>query len=217
MRIGLLGGTFNPPHDGHLKLAEIALRALALDEVRFLPTALPPHKALPPGDPDGAARLHLLEAALAALGLPFRLEPLEVQRGGTSFTVDTLERLAEREPDCAWIFLMGGDQLPGFPGWRRPERILELASLAVAARPGWPAPEAGELPGMLAGRVRPQWSGAPGELIWLPGTELELASTDLRAELGRGGTPNGIPPQVLAAILREQRYRYHSHGRINES
>ena len=78
MRIGLLGGTFNPPHDGHLKLAEIALRSLALDEVRFLPTALPPHKTLPPGDPDGAARLHLLEAALAALGLPFRLEPLEV-------------------------------------------------------------------------------------------------------------------------------------------
>jgi nicotinate-nucleotide adenylyltransferase len=207
MRIGLLGGTFNPPHDGHFKLAEIALRELALDQVRFMPTATPPHKPAPSGDPDGAARLRLLAEAIPAAGLPFRVEPLEVQRGGTSFTVDTLERLVEREPGCSWIFLMGSDQLPGFPEWRRPERILQLASLAVAPRPGDPIPDGRELPGMLAGRVRPHWSGAPGELIWLPGTELDLASSDLRAELGRGGTPKGIPPQVMAAILRERQYR----------
>ena len=120
--------------------------------------------------------------------------------------MDTLERLAAREPDCAWIFLMGGDQLPGFPGWRRPERILELASLAVAPRPGCPGPDGG-LPELLAKRLAPRWSGGPGELVWLPGTGLDLASSGLRAELGRGETPDGIPPQVMAAILREQRYR----------
>jgi nicotinate-nucleotide adenylyltransferase len=207
MRIGLLGGTFNPPHYGHLKLAEIALTVLALDQVRFIPTATPPHKPVPAGDPDGAGRLRLLEEALAASGLPFRVEPLEVRRGGTSFTVDTLEGLAGREPGCGWIFLMGSDQLPGFPDWRRPERILQLASIAVAPRPGCPGPDGPDLPGMLADRVRPTWSGGPGELVWLPGTELDLASSELRAELGRGGTPKGIPPQVMAAILRERRYR----------
>jgi nicotinate-nucleotide adenylyltransferase len=126
-----------------------------------------------------------------------------VTRGGTSFTVDTLEALAAREA-CQWIFLMGGDMLAGFPSWKRAGRVLELASLAVAPRPG----DLGrELPALLAGRERPRWSGGPGELIWLPGTGLDLASSSLREELARGGTPDGIPPQVMAAILREQQYR----------
>jgi nicotinate-nucleotide adenylyltransferase len=202
MRVGLLGGTFNPPHFGHLKLAEIALKELGLDQVRFIPTASPPHKPVRPGDPDGAARLRLLGAALGP-GSPFLVEPLEVLRGGTSFTVDTLEALSARET-CGWIWLMGSDQLDGFPGWRRPGRILELASLAVAPRPGCPGRD---LPEILAGRARPRWSGGPGELVWLSGTGLDLASTELREQLGRGGAPEGIPPQVMAAILHEQQYR----------
>jgi nicotinate-nucleotide adenylyltransferase len=207
MRVGLLGGTFNPPHLGHLKLAEIALEELELDEVRFVPTAVPPHKALPPGDPDGPARLRLLERALAGSGRPFRVEPLEVRRGGASFTADTLEALAAREPGHGWIFLMGSDQLPGFPGWRRPERVLELASLAVAPRPGSPGPDRMVLPALLADRVRDRWSGGPGELLWLSGTRLALASTELREALGLGLVPEGIPPQVLSVILQEKKYR----------
>jgi nicotinate-nucleotide adenylyltransferase len=203
-RVGLLGGTFNPPHSGHLKLAELALAALGLDQVRFIPTAAPPHKPVAAGDPGGAARLRLLGEALAAGGRPFTVEPLEVERGGASFTVDTLEALTVREPGTAWIFLMGSDQLAGFPAWRRPERILELAALAVAPRPN---AGAGPLPDLLAGRERALWSGQPGELVWLPGTELDLASSDLRDDLGRGRIPGGIPPQVLAAILRENQYR----------
>jgi nicotinate-nucleotide adenylyltransferase len=202
-RVGLLGGTFNPPHAGHLKLAELGLEHLGLDEVRFVPANLPPHKQLAAG-PDGAGRVHLLEEALAAAGRPFRVEPLEVLRGGTSYTVDTLEVLARREPDAAWVFLMGSDQLAGFQDWRRTGRILELAALAVAPRPGEPATA---LPGLLAERVRERWSGAPGELVWLPSTELDLASTDLRRELERGRLPAGIPAEVLAVILREKQYR----------
>jgi nicotinate-nucleotide adenylyltransferase len=207
VRVGLLGGTFNPPHRGHLKLAELALEALGLDQVRFVPTAAPPHKQLPSGDPDGPARVRLLREALAASGHPFSVESLEVDRGGTSFTVDTLELLARREPGCCWIFLMGSDQLPGFPRWRRVERILELASVAVAPRPGVPAGDRAAMPDLLAGRVKPRWSGAPGEAIWLPSTELDLASTHLRAELGMGRIPDGIPVEVMAAILREKQYR----------
>jgi nicotinate-nucleotide adenylyltransferase len=207
MRVGLLGGTFNPPHWGHLKLAEIALEALELDQVRFMPTAAPPHKPFPPGDPDGAVRTRLLEQALAACGRPYRVEGLEVERGGTSFTADTLEALSAREPGTSWIFLMGSDMVPGFARWRRPERVLELASVAVAPRPGSADPAEFPLPGILAGRVRPRWSGGPGELVWLPGTGLDLASSDLREELARGRVPEGIPPQVMAAILQEKRYR----------
>jgi nicotinate-nucleotide adenylyltransferase len=204
LRIGLLGGTFNPPHWGHLKLAEIAQRTLGLDEVRFIPTAAPPHKQVPAGDPGAAARLRLLEAALAAVTFPCRVEPLEVQRGGTSFTVTTLETLAAREPGCGWIFLMGSDQLSGFPAWRHAERILELASVAVAPRPGGPDLS---LPALLSGRVRPRWSGGPGELVWLPGTELDLASSALREDLARGDLPPGIPPRVLSLISQEKQYR----------
>ena len=206
-RVGLLGGTFNPPHLGHLKLAEIALESLGLDQVRFVPTAAPPHKPADPADPGGEVRIRLLEQALAGTGRPFRVERLEVDRGGASFTADTLEALAAQEPGSAWMFIMGSDLLPGFATWRRPERVLELASLAVAPRPGGPDPQSLALPGLLAGRVRPRWSGAPGELVWLPGTRLALASTELREALGRGLAPEGIPAQVLAAILQEKRYR----------
>jgi nicotinate-nucleotide adenylyltransferase len=209
MRIGLLGGTFNPPHYGHLKLAEIAMDALGLDEVRFIPTATPPHKPVPAGDPEGAARRRMLEEALSGLPFPSKVESLELDRGGTSFTVETLETLAVREPGCQWIFLMGSDQLAGFPGWRRAGRILELASLAVAPRPGYPSAGCGDpvLPELLLNRVRPRWSGSPGELIWLPGTGLDLSSSSLRDDLGLGHLPKGIPPQVMAAILREKQYR----------
>jgi len=201
-RVGLLGGTFNPPHLGHLKLAEIALAGLALDEVRFIPNALPPHKPAPKG-PDGPGRRRLLEEALAPLDPRFRVEPIELERSGPSYTVDTLEALAAREPGTGWIFLMGADQAATFPKWRRPEAILALASLAVVGRPG----AGGELPELLITRVRTSWSGGPGEVVCLPSTELDLASTDLRADLGRGETPEGIPPQVMAVILQENQYR----------
>jgi nicotinate-nucleotide adenylyltransferase len=201
LRIGLLGGAFNPPHLGHLKLAELALRSQLLDEVRFVPTARSPHKA-EPGDGAGAGtRLRLLEQALA--GTDFRVEGIEIERGGTSYTVDTLEALHRREPGPAWILLIGCDQLPALPQWRRMDRILELASLGVAPRPGFTV----GLPTMFESRQRDHWSGSPGELVWLPGTELPYSSSSLRSELALGHHPEGLPIQVAAAIRRENYYR----------
>ncbi len=194
-RVGLLGGTFNPPHAGHLKLAEIAVPALGLDELRLVPAGIPPHKALP--DRDGPARLRLLRE------LPYAVETLEVEREGASYTVDTLEALCAREPGSAWILVMGSDQAEGFGTWRRPDLILERASIAVSPRPGFEL----RLPPELRDRVTPAWSGAPGEVVILPGTGMDVASTDLRAALGRGSRPPGIPPQVLAYICQENQYR----------
>jgi nicotinate-nucleotide adenylyltransferase len=204
VRIGLLGGAFNPPHDGHLKLARLALDHLNLDELRFVPTALSPHKP-DPGGPDPSARLRLLSEALQGFDPRCQVETLELERGGASYTVDTLETLAGRNPDTAWILIMGSDQLAGLPQWRRVERIFELASAAVALRPGAPLlPPA--VPGLLA---CPSWSGQPGELVALPGTDLDLASTGLRVRLQASPheDPGGVPPQVLSTIRSENLYR----------
>jgi ribosome-associated protein len=99
---------------------------------------------------------------------------------------------------------MGSDQLAGFPQWKAPERILAMASLAASPRPGF---DDAPLPDLLQGRERPSWSGAPGEIVLLPGTGVDLASTALRPSLARGEAPSGIPSQVLAAICRENQYR----------
>lgn len=202
-RIGLLGGAFNPPHLGHLKLGELALVHLKLSEVRFVPTARSPHKAAADSDPGGRQRFRLLEEALAATGLPFRADPIELERGGTSYTVDTLEALQGSEPGRRWILLIGCDQLSGLPQWRRMDRILELASLAIAPRPGFDT----GIPEAFRPRARERWSGAPGELVWLPGTELALSSSRLREQIARGQRADGLPIQVEAAIRREKHYR----------
>jgi len=204
VRIGLLGGAFNPPHEGHLKLARLALEHLELDELRFVPSALSPHKP-DPGGPGTEARHRLLAEALRGADPRCRIEPLELERGGTSYTVDTLEALAAREPGTSWILVMGSDQLPGLPGWRRVDRIFELASAAVAVRPGAPF-QAPDLRGL---RPVAHWSGRPGELVALPATNLDLASTGLRERLlaDPQEDPAGLPSQVLGTIRSENLYR----------
>jgi len=202
-RVGLLGGAFNPPHLGHLRLAELAWKGLSLDELRFVPSAIPPHKALPESTPDPAQRLGLLREALAEAGGSFTVETLEIDRGGPSYTADTLEALTAREPGCAWIWILGADQLANFTSWRRWERILELGSLAVAPRPGCEE----RVPARLSDLQRELWSGRPGELVWLPSTELDLSSSELRAELSAGRNLEGLAIQVRAAIDREKLYR----------
>ncbi len=204
MRIGLLGGAFNPPHDGHLKLARLALDHLELDELRFVPTALSPHKP-DPGGPAPEARTRLLTQALEGFDPRCHVETLELERGGSSYTVDTLEALAQREPGNAWILVMGSDQLPGLPEWRRVERVFQLASAAVALRPGAPF----EVPGLPGISIKDLWSGAAGELVALPTTALDLASTELRHRLQAApqDDPGGLPPQVLRTISAEKLYR----------
>jgi nicotinate-nucleotide adenylyltransferase len=203
-RVGLLGGAFNPPHQGHLRLARLALEHLGLDELRFVPTARSPHKP-DPGGPDVDSRLRLLAEALEGFDDRCRVETAEAARGGTSYTVDTLEALSGREPGTAWILIMGSDQLPGLPSWFRVERIFELASAAVAPRPGAPF----LVPPVAGVHAVPAWSGRPGELVALPATELDLASTDLRERLRTAPSedPGGVPPQVLSTIRAENLYR----------
>lgn len=198
-RIGLLGGTFNPPHAGHLRLGELAFEHLSLDELRFVPAACSPNKAVGGCSPE--VREHLLRIALE--GRPWTLDTAELVRGGTSYTVDTLEALASHFPGHAWILVLGSDQVASFATWHRPDRIWELASVAAAGRPGLE----GAVPAALHSRLRPRWSGSPGELVLLPTTGLDLSSSGIRQRLSLGESPEGLPPQVLAAIRAENLYR----------
>ncbi len=201
-RIGLLGGAFNPPHEAHLTLARLALDHLQLDELRFMPTARSPHKPNE-GEVTDAQRLALLEAALTGFDPRARIERIELERGGTSYTADTLEALAAREPDAAWILILGSDQLPGLPKWRRADTVFRLASLAVAERPGQSILMSDGLP--LA--PVPAWSGAPGEWVRLPSTASDLSSTHLREELRHGRATAGLPEAVTRIILAGNLYQ----------
>src|SRR5271166_5246780 len=143
MRIGVFGGTFDPVHLGHLILAEQCREQGRLDQVLFVPAASPPHKqsqALTPF----AQRVEML--ALAIAGQPaFRIDELEKDRPGPSYTVDTLEQLKERQPAAELFLILGSDTLLDLPHWHGPARVAALATLVVVARPDWQTLSDGEL------------------------------------------------------------------------
>jgi nicotinate-nucleotide adenylyltransferase len=130
--IGVLGSAFNPPHLGHLALAQEAHWQLGLDEVVLIPTGEAPHKRIAE-DPGREARLEMTRLA-AADDSRFSVSALEVEREGPSYTYETLEALAAERPDRRLVFVMGADAAVGLESWRKPERVVELANLAVARR-----------------------------------------------------------------------------------
>jgi nicotinate-nucleotide adenylyltransferase len=134
MRIGILGGTFNPPHLGHLVAAQEAYRELDLDQVMLIPAGIPPHK--PVDDEPGPE--HRLELCRLAVGDDerFTVSDLELRRDGPSFTVDTLDILRSQSPSDDLFLILGGDIAAGLPKWHDPERVLELATVAIAQRRG---------------------------------------------------------------------------------
>jgi nicotinate-nucleotide adenylyltransferase len=132
--IGVLGSAFNPPHLGHLALAQEALWQLGLDEVIFIPTGEAPHKRIAE-EPGREARMEMTRLA-AAEDQRFSVSALEVEREGPSYTYETLEALAKDRADTQLVFVMGADAAVGLESWRNPERVVELASLAVARRAG---------------------------------------------------------------------------------
>jgi len=161
VKLGVLGGTFNPIHLAHLRLAEELRETLELERVLLIPAGEP---ALKRSDVAPAAhRLEMVRRATAS-NPALEVDDLELRRGGPSFTVDTLRTLRARHPTAALWFLVGADTLPELESWREPERLFELASFAVATRPGYVGGLRELLPRALAAPFRdvksPQW--------WLP-------------------------------------------------
>jgi nicotinate-nucleotide adenylyltransferase len=153
VRLGLLGGTFNPPHIGHLVCATQALSALELDEVRFVPVHQPPHKEVH-ADPGVDHRVELCRRAVADDDR-LSVSLIEAEVPGPSYTVDTLSRLHDRCPGDQLTFIVGGDMALSLPTWREPAAILELAELGVAEREGVRRADIAErLSGLDTGNVR---------------------------------------------------------------
>jgi nicotinate-nucleotide adenylyltransferase len=134
VRIGILGGTFNPPHLGHLVCAQEAYVELDLDRVMLIPARIPPHKPVEE-EPGPEHRLELCRLAVRGDGR-FTVSDIEMVREGPSYTVDTLEELTSHDPDNELFLIVGGDVAAGLPQWHRPQRVLALAWLAIAQRRG---------------------------------------------------------------------------------
>jgi nicotinate-nucleotide adenylyltransferase len=133
--IGILGGTFNPPHIGHLALALHAREQLGLERVLLMPANVAPNKPAPREDPGAEHRLAMCRLAVAA-EQGIAASALEVRRGGVSYTVDTLKSIHDEHPDAELTLILGADTARTLPGWREPGRLLGMASLAVAERDG---------------------------------------------------------------------------------
>jgi len=197
MRIGVFGGTFDPVHLAHLILAEQCREQARLDQVWFVPAARPPHKhedELTPFE----RRVEMLQFAVA--GQPaFRVEELEKDRAGPSYTADTLDELARRQPGNEWFLLVGSDTLRDLPTWHEPRRVVARAGLLVVARPGAALVPAEELQAKLGAPVRVQNIDVP---------LIDISSSDLRARVRRGRSIRYFVPRAVEMyVLEKKLYR----------
>jgi nicotinate-nucleotide adenylyltransferase len=191
--LGILGGTFDPPHLAHLAVAEEAREVLGLERVLFVPAGRPWQKAARAVTP-GPVRLAMVERAIA--GNPaFAVDGREVGRPGPSYTVETLAALvaegAGRDP---W-FILSLEALAGFATWREPERILELARLCVVPR--------GAEPAAAVAAFLARFPGAAGRLVALDRPRLDISSTEIRARVREGRSIRYLVPDGVAAMIRE--------------
>ena len=198
MRLGILGGTFDPIHYGHLLLAEQARETFALDRVLFVPAARPPHKRK---QSLCAARHRLAMVKLALAGNDvFGASDVEIRRGGVSYSVDTVERLARRHRGAALFFVIGSDTVPELPTWKQAGRLAELATLVVACRPDAPLPPATKLAGTL---TREQVRSLQEHVLPMP--PVGLASRDIRQRVAEGRS-------IRYMVPREVEQYIHAHG-----
>lgn len=211
--LGLFGGTFDPIHVGHLRLAEEAIEHLGLSGVRWIPAGQPPHREAPLVS--ARQRLEMVVRSTADNPL-FSVDPAEVLSEQASYTVLTLERLrAELGPGQPLVLLVGADAFAGLPAWHRWREILELAHLAVSHRPGFPVTQ-DSLPGELADVYRArhrtdcaclrQWPA--GSIVSFAMTQLDISATQIRKLLANGRSARYLlPTAALDYIHAQQLYR----------
>ncbi len=204
MKIGVYGGTFNPPHLGHVTAARAVFELLKLDLLLLVPDGQPPHKVLPAGSPTPAQRLEMTRLAGEQLGLGEKVQTLdlELRRPGRSFTSETLEALRERYPQDELWLLMGTDMFLTLQTWHEPEKILSLAGVAAFGRTEADTEELFSVQRDYLYRAYPQ---ARIFTLTIPGV-VDVSSTDLRAMLARGEGGALLPPAVYGYILREGLY-----------
>jgi nicotinate-nucleotide adenylyltransferase len=188
VRIGLFGGTFDPVHLGHLRAAESAREALALDLVAFLPCAVPPHRATASSAEDRLAMTRLATAPNAS----FEGWDVELRRQGPSYTVDTVAGLVGERPGDWFVLLVGADTWPEMSSWREPERLLSLVEVAVADRPGAQLPE-----------LVPPFASSRG-VRRVFGPALPVSATAVRERVRLGLSVRYLVPDAVADYIAER-------------
>jgi nicotinate-nucleotide adenylyltransferase len=196
MRIGILGGTFNPPHLGHLVAAQEAYRELALDQVVLIPAGIPPHKPVE-HEPGPEHRLELCRLAVGD-DERFAVSDLELRRDGPSYMVDTLDVLRSQSPSDERFLILGADIAAGLPKWHEPERVLELATVAIARRRGTAKTAVQDALGQLKGGERARFFQMP---------RIGISSTMVRRRV-RAGQPIRyfVPDGVMHYIETHRLY-----------
>jgi nicotinate-nucleotide adenylyltransferase len=185
VRIGVFGGTFDPPHVGHLLLASDAREALRLDTLIFVPAATQPFKIHAPAIASPQDRLEMVRLAVAD-DANYTVDDTEIGRKGLSFTVDTLEHLAAKYPGAELFLLLGEDTLAGFDQWRNPGRVRELATLAVMRRSDPEGSPAAEI--------------APG-VKTVSARRIDVSSTEIRERLRAGKSIKGFVPESVEQFI----------------
>jgi nicotinate-nucleotide adenylyltransferase len=196
--IGVMGGTFDPIHVGHLAIAEEARDALALDRILFVPAGVPPHK--PPSAVTGVEhRVAMVELAIAD-NPAFELSRIEVDRPGPSYTVDTVEALSSGAGGATLTVILSVETFAELPTWHEPERLFTAARVAVVPREGYPAPDPAWLSATFPGREE--------RVSYLEGPRLGLSSTAIRARVEAGRSIRYlVPPAVEVYIAANHLYR----------
>ena len=206
MKIGIYGGTFDPPHLGHMAAAKAAAKELGLDKLIIVPAAIPPHKPLPQGAASAQARFDMARLMVDNLYLPGVAETsdLELRRPGVSYTCDTLQAIRERYPDARLWLLMGTDMFLSLHTWRAPEQICALAGICAFAR------EHGDTAAAFAAQrqLLERQYGAHVVTVDIPDL-VETSSTALRAALAQGGGGEFLAPPVYGYILMHGLYGTH--------
>jgi nicotinate-nucleotide adenylyltransferase len=185
VRIGVFGGTFDPPHIGHLLLASDAREALRLERLIFVPAATQPFKANTPPVASAIDRLEMVRLAVAD-DANYVVDDTEIGRKGLSFTVDTLEHLSKKIPGAAFFLLLGEDALAGMDGWRSPERIRELATLAVMRR---------------SGSERSPVAVIADNVMTVSARRVDVSSTEIRERLRSGKSIKGFVPESVERFI----------------
>lgn len=189
LRLGLFGGTFDPPHVGHLLVAQDVAERLRLDRLVFVPARIPPHKQDDLLSP-APLRLEMVRALIRGNEL-FRVSEVELSREGPSWTVDTLRHYRDLNPDTELFLLVGADQARSFDSWRNPEEVAELATVVVMEREGTGA--------------------SREEFLFVPVTRIDLSSTDIRARARQDRPIRYLVPDAVREIIERNRlYRVQS-------
>lgn len=200
--IGIFGGTFDPIHNGHLHIARSVLSLLNLQQLQFVPCARPVHRDSPRASAD--QRCAMIELALAGEAR-MRINRLEIERGGFSYTVDSLRQI-HRTGDTSLVLLLGTDAFNGFATWEAPDEVLELANLAICVRPGVEV-DPSIYPERRVDSVEALSSHAAGAILLLEVNAPDCSSSALRADLEAGRPTPCLPAEVAEYIRKHHLYR----------